>query len=493
MGVTYKGFNLHNIAPKQATYIAVYNSNGEKVDSIKLGDFKPATSEPLYKFGLLSDVHNQKSSTTQDDNDFQNAIKVFNNDHPVSFICICGDITQNASETQLSYYRSNIELSNIPIYTTTGNHDCPYSGKFNETMWKEYTGCDKLMIFNSNNIVENTDDVFIFFGMNNYSLGSSGSPYLDEDILWLEQQLEENRNKRVFIFTHLFFPDKAGNFNNIYPLGNWLGGSQLDKLTKLNEKYLNTIWFSGHSHWMWDLQKFPDFINETENADRANVFRSFDEGGNSTSGWAAHVPSCASPIDSHGTDRWETGGPYSEGAIVEVYEDYIILKGVSFKGRNDEDYNFKYVPLAQYKLNTDLIHIEETVKEIVTSDYITPADCTENLSPGKYSGASVEQCEDGYIRFTFTRTSQSFYISPSVYDSTKICKLIVEDIIYENPMEWDESMINTCGFYKKGGGYTVSSGDIVDAGTNGVQFNSSSSYSGDFDIVIKIKFKLQFE
>ena len=49
-------------------------------------------------------------------------------------------------------------------------------------------------------------DVFVLFGMRYWNLGPTGTPYLDEDINWLERLLKDNENKRVFIFTHLFFP-----------------------------------------------------------------------------------------------------------------------------------------------------------------------------------------------------------------------------------------------------------------------------------------------
>ena len=70
----------------------------------------------------------------------------------------------------------------------------------------------------------------------------------------VEALAEEYKDERCFIITHLFFPDRAGNLNDIYPSGNWLRGAQLESLKKLCDTYHNTIWFSGHSHWEWQLQ-----------------------------------------------------------------------------------------------------------------------------------------------------------------------------------------------------------------------------------------------
>ena len=133
--------------------------------------------------------------------------------------------------------------------------------------------------------------------------------------------------------THLFFPTRAGNLNNIYPSGNWLGGTQLTTIQALNDRYKNAIWFSGHSHWKWYLQKYQD---------NANIYRN-------NCGWCVHVPSCASPIDSDGTSRVEKPLE-SEGAIVDVYDNYIDIRGMDLK-------NQKYLPIAQYRLDTTLIDI----------------------------------------------------------------------------------------------------------------------------------------
>jgi predicted MPP superfamily phosphohydrolase len=196
----YKDFNKFNCAPYLADHIGVYNKCGHKVMNVKLNDFKPEYGERLYRFGLLSDVHNQKAAIIDDDADFRNALTFFNDKESVDFTCICGDITENGSSTQLNNYKTNVDTysPNTPVYTCTGNHDC--SG-FNDETWENYTGNKRCFSF------EYKGDVFIFFSMRYWSLGNTGTPYLIKDINWLERLLKENENKRVFIFTHLFFPD----------------------------------------------------------------------------------------------------------------------------------------------------------------------------------------------------------------------------------------------------------------------------------------------
>lgn len=273
----FNDFISENVAPYSSENIGIFNSNGELVGKVPLNNFKPNYEERIFRFGILSDVHNHNadSQSNEDIVDFENALTFLNEKESVNITCICGDITQGGRPAQFAIYKGIVEdkSSNTPVFTTTGNHDCPSSGDLNNNDWEPYTGNKKTFEFTRNIGGENVH--FIFLGMNRYSLGDAGEPYLDSEIDWLEEKLEEYRNERTFVFTHLFFPEKAGNFKKIYPSANWLGGGQLTRLLALNEHYLNTVWFSGHSHWKWYLQKYED---------KANIFRSYDDNGNPTCG-----------------------------------------------------------------------------------------------------------------------------------------------------------------------------------------------------------------
>ena len=123
------------------------------------------------------------------------------------------------------------------------------------------------------------------------------------------------------------------------------------------------MWFSGHSHWKWYLQKYETI---------ANIFRSYDDNGNPTCGWCVHIPSCASPIDSNGTNTRVSKGLESEGGIVDVYDNYIVIRGMVFKDAEDETHVNLYSPIAQYKLDTTLINIpaKETPEEPEDPDVV---------------------------------------------------------------------------------------------------------------------------
>lgn len=485
-----------NVAPYSSSSIGIFNSNNELVGKIPLNNFKPNYGDRLFRFGILSDVHNNNadSQSNEDIVDFENALQFFNDTESVNITCICGDITQGGRPAQFAVYKGIVEdkSSNTPVYTTTGNHDCPNSGDLSNDDWEPYTGNPKTFEFVQR--IGNEDVHFLFLGMNRYSLGDGGVPYLDSDIEWLEEKLEEYRNERCFVFTHLFFPEKAGNFKKIYPSNNWLGGEQLTKLLELNEHYLNTVWFSGHSHWKWYLQKYED---------KANVYRSYDENGNPTCGWCVHIPSCASPIDSDGTSSRVSKGLESEGGIVDVYEDCIVIRGMVFKDTNDTTYTNLYLPVAQYKLDTTIIEIaakEPSVPDIPAGEgYVRKEHFDLNTAKANGSLDLITDLDDNYVQIEFNANNQSYWLrSPSWINTATACTIRVEDMVVTDASGNVIDLPPYVGFYNRNYSQKVDQYRIVDneeviiteSGSNKrAQFGSSSSYQGG-QIFIKIKFKL---
>lgn len=358
MATNFTDLIKNNVAPYSASKIGVYGSDGSRVGEIPLGAFKPNYGERLYRFGLLSDVHNEDSQTTENAQDFINALTELNNKESIEFICITGDLTQYSHSTgniatEMTLYQNNLNAARVnkPVYVTTGNHDCPGSTDVDYTTFYQKAGLSDIApssgatasyeVTKTHTTSGGTTvtDHFLFLTMRRYEFTSS--TYYDADITWLGNKLEAYKNDRCFVFTHMFFPDYAGNLNRIYPSGNWLSGPQLTSLKNLIDSYPRSYWFSGHSHWKWYLQKYQD---------KANIYPTSNSG--RTTGWAVHIPSCASPIDSDGSSR--VSMPLqSEGGVVDVYEDYVDIRGIEFKGPGDSNYNMKYIPVAQYRLYTE--------------------------------------------------------------------------------------------------------------------------------------------
>lgn len=330
----------YNIAPYSATKIGAYDSNGVKVTEIPLEKFKPGYGDRLYRFGLLSDVHNNAGANSGSENassesreDLERALKFFNDKESVWATCIAGDLTDTGAEDQLQIYKTNVDTNspNTPVYACAGNHDC--RSNVSDAIWEQYTGNKRCFEITKGN------DHFLFFGMSKESMGPSGSPYTQENIDWLRNKLDKYRNERCFIFMHLFFPDRSGNLKRLYTSNNWLGGNQLTQIQSLSDHYRNTVWFSGHSHWKWSSQMYEQ---------KANVWKS------DTSGWCVHVPSCAIPKYIANANAGTSYAPLdSEGAIIDVYDNYIDIRAMDLK-------NGKYLPIGHYRLDTTLVSVAST-------------------------------------------------------------------------------------------------------------------------------------
>lgn len=470
----YSDFIGQNVAPREAESIGMYDSDETRIGSFPTADLRPSYSEtPLYTFGLLSDVHIGKSSSAKADSDFENALNFFNSKN-VEMTCICGDITENNKETEYAKYAQIAAKSNAPVYTTTGNHDCKGDTGVNVEWWTQYTG--QPLVFEKTIEKNGKTDHFLFFGMSYYNFSSA---YLEENFVWLEEKLEAYRNERCFVITHLFFPDRAGNMNDVYPSGNWLKGEQLARMKALCDRYVNTLWFSGHSHWKWSLQQYQD---------RANIYRNYS-GNQAASGWCIHVPSCAEPITSDGTTRVSAPAE-SEGAIVKVYENYIDILGMDLL-------NSRYIPIATYRLDTSL---QEVAAKNPSTDqeethYITASNFSQNVN--KKEGATVVDVEGmpNYVDVTFTAAKQGFHVYNSTYSSAATgARITVEDVqAFSNGTPVD--LPTGVGFYAKSGYFlttTTSALVYTDAAYPGVHFHTSSSYTSPLPITIRMKAQVEF-
>jgi hypothetical protein len=95
-------------------------------------------------------------------------------------------------------------------------------------------------------------------------------------------------------------------------------------------RYPNAILFHGHTHMKFESQQFDRDANYSEE----NGFKS------------VHVPSLGAPRTLISTDgAWEGDDAGSQGYIVDVYDDCIVLNGMDFV-------NEVPVPLGVYKIET---------------------------------------------------------------------------------------------------------------------------------------------
>ena len=347
MAYVYRHFIPQNTAPIGVKHIGVYDSNGKKVSTIPLGGLTPPSSEKLYSFGILSDVHLAHVSTVvwTPETKFDNALGFFEN-QGCAFCVVCGDFTNTGfylrtnestagtevlDERQMAKYKEICNKHSIPVYELCGNHesyyDMPVSN--NLALLETYTGKGELSY-----TVAQGEDLFILCGQPRMLHVMS-----DTDFQWLSTTLEANQGKRCFVFIHSHIDDNveggvedSGNpafarENSIF--GYW-GAAKTENFIKLMKRYPNAILFHGHTHMMFEAQE----IDKAANYSEENGFKS------------VHIPSSGTPrrlVDADGT--WEAADSESQGYIVDVYPDCIVLNGWDFIGN-------KPIPLGTLKIDT---------------------------------------------------------------------------------------------------------------------------------------------
>lgn len=318
----YADFIAQNVAPLGARRIGIYNEQGNRVGQIPLGSLTPpAQGKKLYSFGALSDVHIVYSAAADD---FKRALTYLNDDEDVAFTCICGDLTDNGTEEQLAQYKAVVDAYSpeTPVYAIAGNHES-YSTQ--PTLLEQYTGEPLYYSFTYG------DDVFLMLGC--YSWSNDGI-FTTEYLQWVYETLEANRNKRCFVFEHVFPWGDSGNPGGLYSF-DMFSGTKGGVFQSLLKHYKNTVLFHGHSHTKFHLQE----IDAKANYSDALGYRS------------VHIPSLAVPRDI-GEGALTNIYADSEGYVVDVYENGIHLRGRDFvKG--------EFLPIASYWLGTTLQTVAE--------------------------------------------------------------------------------------------------------------------------------------
>lgn len=324
----YTHFIPENMAPVGAKSIGVYDSKGNKVYSIPLGSLAPIQKNKLYSFGALSDPHIPEDTAISD---LENALTIIGKSD-CAFTCIAGDLTNGGTDAQLTTYQEIIENHfkeyGKPVYAISGNHEAT-SGALDFDRMTPYTGYPLYYSF------EKDSDVFIMVGHYKWT----EHPFSPDELEWLRNTLEKNKDKRCFVFTHMFPWGGSGNALGKYK-DNWWNtasgeGTEFENLMK---QYTNVILFHGHSHFRFDLQE----LDKKANYSSADGYRSI------------HIPSITIPRDII-DDSLSVMYAESEGYIVDVYDDCIVLNGIDFGKLNSdtgERESMKLLPIATYKIDT---------------------------------------------------------------------------------------------------------------------------------------------
>jgi DNA repair exonuclease SbcCD nuclease subunit len=330
----YEIINISVVMDSVDITSSVVNNNSINIESVTGDIIITATAtlieQPLYSFGVMSDIHipSDETSDTVYGSKYQGLTK-FNNvansiqNKGLDFVCITGDLTTYSYAEQLANYKSIVDAQEIPFYACNGNHD----GE-SDTNWNTYVG------HNVNHTFEKNNDVFIFMSAINES------PAID----YLKTQLETYNDKRIFLFMHYPLTGYAGlKTNEAYGFAS--DSTKDDEILALLKSHLNVHCFSGHTHYIFELQENYSNIN-VATLDYYNIS-------------LIHVPSLTQPRNINGnmTDL-TVSNQYLEMYKVDVYEKKIILH--AYNVATDEE-------LYTYEISTDADYTKSN--SIVTSTY----------------------------------------------------------------------------------------------------------------------------
>ena len=363
-----------------------------------------ATQSALYSFGVMSDLHIPSDETSdtvygskyQGITKFTNAVNILNNSD-IEFLCTTGDLSTYGYAVQYENLSNILNNFNKSFYTCSGNHDGAYSDEKN-TLWNNKFGHNMNYVFTKNN------DVFIFLSFKN--AGTEINPY-DTYIDWLETQLNTYKNKRVFLFMHYPIRGYAGlKTNQIY--GFLENATEDERILKLLKQHLNVHCFSGHTHYIFELQeKYPNI-----NVSKLDYYYTS----------LIHVPSLTQPRNDAGNmTNLSDSNQYLEMWKVNVYADKIVLNAINLV--NDQTlYTYEIDTNADYSRSNGLTvsRFNVSLNEGSTSDAITiglEKAPSENITINIASNNQYVTPSKTSITFTPTNYSDTFTVS-AVDDGT---------------------------------------------------------------------------
>lgn len=185
--------------------------------------------------------------------------------------------------------------------------------------------------------------------------------YSPNALIWLKEIIENNKGKKIYIFSHHFMPSRVGNGIGRAKDGNWfysvispngikdsredgkynkgsnaLTGVEYWFINKLMNTYKNVIWFSGHSHISFSSNSNFDnheyqIVSPSEKNEYVYTKNSLTP--TKESAWCVSLPSLSKP---RGIENGQSVRHYedAEMGIMEVYEKGVKIKGYKIKENN---------------------------------------------------------------------------------------------------------------------------------------------------------------
>ncbi len=335
--------------PAGAESIAVFDSKNVAVATFALPKNKLQSSSAVYSYGVLSDMHYDSTYNDTADKTVPAALAFFK-ESDIDFVFGCGDYVTYAGEEYYQRFHDHIVKSGVTFLGCGGNHEViagseKMFGKDGTTGYFQkylnigvYDGTlEGVCEFAPNGydfvyqIPGNENDVFIFVSQYRWDDGTTTMlPLIEiETVKWLETVFEKYKEKNVHYFQHTYLSDDdgqhtdgEGDISNKTGYGynyHYNVHTEDEKMLRaLMEKYKNVIWYNGHSHWAFSMDKYNRNLNIYDY-----------EGITAT---MIHVPSVTAPrtTSDNDTSYQSNAGKLSMGIMTDVHNGYEICNGVDF-------------------------------------------------------------------------------------------------------------------------------------------------------------------
>lgn len=380
----------------------------------------------LYSIGVLSDLHLNVSSndkyTDKSEAKFKNALQ-FLNEYGCDYTFISGDITDNGTNSEFAKY---VEIrdqykGDMQVFASTGNHEASssktYSNKITESNCIAYNIYNKIgnhyfyyiengkytywdlseghyttdsaetITIEDPSIILPENDVYIFLSI----LGDANNgAFWNESLQWIYETFEKNKDKRCFVFEHnraeyaedivngvmtndIYSSYVSGNQTGLYLKPMWRHGNVFPTthtLESLFAHYTNIVWFHGHSHHSADTSKYvgyPGYSVGNVDSHFGNAYESSNpsaSANNTKWTWSVHVPSVVEIREVVDGALYRNKN-YSEGLIVDVYKNKIVLKYITFTNDKGATFINEVISNSVESLDTTLDQIGEYVPPTV--------------------------------------------------------------------------------------------------------------------------------
>jgi len=298
--------------------VAVVEGHSTSVFAAAPDKLKVPSSTYRYSFQVLTDLHVSPDLPAHVPNLKAAFADVAALSPDSTAIFTVGDNTDRGTQAHydlLLKTLSELTVDLPPIYFAIGNHDEVYGGTYEEEVARFL---DNLKMPGLYYAVDMNDTRFLILASEEQTTAGTIS---DTQIKWVEEQLAAtDPTKPVFLFLHQPLKDTVsgtltwtGEAHQRW----YLGASASEKLHAILKNYPNAVFFSGHTHSSF-LQQQPMLYGE---------------------GVGASFVNAASTAYLWNDKNEDFAG--SQGLYVEVYEDYILVKGRDFT-------NAKWCASAQF-------------------------------------------------------------------------------------------------------------------------------------------------